>query len=59
MVKAIKKAKDDKALFELLLPYSKEEKVVSNALNLLEANLYKSANNIIDKEELMEFFEGE
>jgi hypothetical protein len=59
MVKAIKKAKDDKALFELLLPYSKEEKVVSNALNLLEANLYKSANNIIDREELMEFFEGE
>jgi len=57
MVKAIKKAKGDKALFELLLPYSKEGKVVSDALNLLEANLYKGSNHPIDREALMEFFE--
>jgi hypothetical protein len=59
MVKAIKKAKGDKALFELLLPYSKEGKVVSDTLNLLESNLYKGANNVIDREGLMEFFEEE
>ena len=57
MVKAIKKAKDDRALFELLLPYSKENSVISAALNLLEENLYKKGSNKIDRELLMEVFE--
>jgi len=57
MVKAIKKAKNDKALFELLLPYAKESSVISNTLNKLEENIYKSASNKIDRELLMEFFE--
>ena len=57
MVKAIRKSKDDRALFELLLPYSKESEVIAKALNRLEENLYKGGKNKIDKEVLMEFFE--
>ena len=57
IVKAIRKAKDDRALFSLLLPYSKESEVVSKALNALEENIYKKAENKIDRELLMEFFE--
>ena len=57
IIKMIKKAKDDKALFNILLPYSKEDKVVSNALNHLEENLYKKASHKINKEDLMDFFE--
>jgi hypothetical protein len=57
MVKMIRKAKSDKALFEILLPYSKKDKIISNALNKLEANIYRGDTNKIDKEELMEVFE--
>ena len=57
MIKAIKKSKNDKDLFELLLPYSKEHSVISKALNLLEENLYKGTSHKIDKEDLMEVFE--
>ena len=57
IIKMIQKAKDDRALFNILLPYSKEHFVISNALNKLEENLYKGSSHKIDKEELMEFFE--
>ena len=57
IIKSIKKAKDDKVLFTLLLPYAKENKIISDALNRLEENLYKNGIHKIDKEELMEFFE--
>jgi len=57
IVKMIRKAKNDRELFNLLLPYSKEHNVISNALNLLEDNIYKNASHKIDKEELMEIFE--
>ena len=57
IVKMIQKAKDDRALFTLLLPYSKEDTRISNALNQLEENLYKKASHKIDREDLMEFFE--
>ncbi len=57
MVRAIRKAKDDQALFNLLLPYSKKDKRISKALNLLEENIYKGGDNKIDREELMEVFE--
>jgi len=57
IVKAIRKAKDDRALFELLLPHSKEGRVITHALNQLEENLYRGGTNKIDRELLMEFFE--
>ena len=59
IVKAIKKAKNDKELFELLLPYSKKSEIITDVLNKLEENLYKKTNHKIDKNELMNFFEDE
>jgi len=35
-LKAIKKAKGDKELFYVLLPYAKRDEVISQALNKLE-----------------------
>ena len=57
IVKMIKKAKNDRALFNLLLPYSKEHPIIDNALNQLEENIYKDTSHKIDKEDLMEIFE--
>jgi len=57
IIKAIKKAKDDRTLFNILLPYAKKHSVISENLNKLEANLYRGADNKIDKEDLMEIFE--
>ena len=57
MVKAIKKAKDDKELFNLLLPHANAHKEIAEALNKLEKNIYKSGSETIDKEILMEVFE--
>lgn len=59
MIKAIRKAKDDQALFSLLLPHSKKHKVISEVLNQLEENLYRGGSNVIDKERVMEVFEEE
>lgn len=59
IIYSIKKAKKDKDLFELLLPHSKKNKLIGDILNKLEENLYKNANNKIDKKELINFFEDE
>ncbi len=57
IVKKIKKTKDDKELFELLLPYAKKDKLISTTLDKLEQNIYKFQNHKIDKLKLIEFFE--
>lgn len=59
IVLLIKKAKNDKDLFELLLPYSKKNELIKNTLIKLEENLYKKTNHKIDKKELINFFEDE
>ncbi len=59
MAEQIKKAKSDKALFELLLPYKKEDPVIEKALAQLEANLYRGAKNSVDKKGLISYFNGE
>lgn len=56
-VKAIKKAKSDRDLFDTLLPYAKKNPIIAHALNRLEENLYRGGKHKIDKEELMEIFE--
>ncbi len=55
---AIKKAKTDKELYDLLLPYSQkiELKVF---IKQLEENLYFNKANSIDKKELLEVFKSE
>jgi len=55
----IKKAKSDKALFELLLPYKKESALIDSALVQLEENLYRGAKHSIDKKALIKYFSGE
>jgi len=57
IVKMIKKAKGDKELFNVLLPYAKKDKIISKTLNELEENIYRNGKYKIDKEELMEVFE--
>jgi len=57
IIKRIQKAKDDRTLFTLLLPYAKENPTIGKALNRLEENLYQNGTHKIDKEELMEIFD--
>jgi len=59
MIKKIKKAKTDRELFDLLLPYSQKGKLIADTLEKLEENIYKKATHKIDKNELMDFFEEE
>jgi len=56
IMKKIKKAKTDKELFELLLPY-KDDIVIKEALIKLEKNIYASGVEKIDRGEILEFFE--
>jgi len=55
----VKKAKDDRELFELLLPYKNESAAVDTALAQLEENLYRGAHNSVDKKALTAYFDGE
>lgn len=59
IVTSIKKAKNDKELFKILLPFAKRDKIISETLNLLEENIYKKTKHKIDKEKVIEFFEDE
>ena len=52
IIVAIKKAKDDKTLFNILLPYAKEDVEIDNILHQLEENIYKSGQNKIDKKKV-------
>lgn len=54
----IKKSQNDKKLFELLLPYKNEGKVVDEALMQLEENLYKGSSHEVDKKALIAYFSG-
>ncbi len=56
IVQKIHKAKSDRELFDLLLPYAKESKTVEKTLSLLEENLYKGAKHKIDKQPLIDYF---
>jgi len=52
----IKKSTNDKALFELLLPYKNESMVIDGALMQLEENLYKGSSHKVNKKLLIEDF---
>jgi len=53
----IQKAKDDKTLFSLLLPYANESEIIKESLKKLEENIYKNADHKIDKEAILDFFD--
>lgn len=57
LLKSIEKAKEDKVLFELLLPFGAQDPLISETLQRLEANIYGGAKNAIDKTALLEWFE--
>ncbi len=57
ITKQIKKAKSDKELYALLLPYAKEGDFIQEVLHKLEENLYKGAHHKIDRNEIVDFFE--
>jgi len=57
ILKQIKKSKDDKTLFELILPYRDDDLFIKETLHKLEKNIYASGNEKIDKSELIEVFE--
>jgi len=54
---AIRKAKDEKELFELLLPYIKDDPQIEDAVKKLEENLFKGANHHVDKKLLARLIE--
>jgi len=56
IVAQIKKAKNDKELYKLLLPYAKDD-YIKEIVKKLEENIYKNAKNKIDKNELVDYFE--
>jgi hypothetical protein len=56
ITKMIQDAKDDKQLFDILLPYTNFDKQISNILKQLEDNIYKKSNNKIDKQKLYDIF---
>jgi len=57
IIKEIRKAKDDKTLFGLLLPYRDDDIFIKDSLRKLEKNIYSSGSEKVDKEELIELFE--
>lgn len=59
MAKKIKAVKDDRALFELLLPLKGSAPAVDEALEKLEANLYHGAKNVVDRKVLAAHFDGQ
>ena len=57
IIKKIQKAKTDKDLHKILLPFVNDSKVVANKLKKLEENIYKNGSNKIEKDTLFEYFE--
>jgi len=57
IIKKIEKSKDDKTLFELLLPFAHKDIRIKKALDKLEKNLYQNAKEKIDKEEILDYFD--
>jgi hypothetical protein len=56
ITKQIQKAKDDKTLYEILLPYANDADVIKDTLKLLEENIYKNNNHQINKQDLYDYF---
>jgi len=57
IVKKIEKAKNDKDLHKVLLPFANDSKVVAKELKKLEENIYKNGKNKVDKDALLDYFE--
>jgi len=56
IVKKIQKSKNDKELFDILLPYQNKNILLDNSLEKLEENIYNNGRNKISKKELVKYF---
>ena len=56
IINKIKKSKNDKELFEVLLPYGKRDEYIKNILEILEENIYGNHKAKIDKKEIIQYF---
>jgi len=56
IIKKIKKSKNNKELFEMLLPYGKKYSFIKDKLEILETNIYEKGTAKVDKKELIQFF---
>jgi hypothetical protein len=54
LIKQIKKAKDDKTLYDILLPYIKDN-TIQKYIKELENNLYNKGSSTINKKQLIEY----
>jgi len=57
ITKQISKAKDDKELYKILLPYAKEHEYLKEILEKLEENIYKNGKNRINKNDIIDYFD--
>jgi len=53
----VKRAKEDKALFELLLPYKSDDPELNTIIKQLEENIYHGGTHPIDKQLILEILE--
>ncbi len=56
IIKKIKKAKNDKELFDVLLPYGKNDDFIKSVLETLEENIYGKSKTKINKKEIVIHF---
>ncbi len=56
IIKKIKRAKNDKELFETLLSYGKNDRYIKNILESLEENIYAKGETKVNKKELIQYF---
>ncbi len=57
IIQQIEHAKDDKTLFNLLLPFTNDDSRIKEVVHKLEKNLYKNGNEKIDKDDILDYFE--
>ena len=56
IIKKIKRAKNDKELFETLLPWGKNDRYIKNILESLEENIYAKGETKVNKKEIIQYF---
>ncbi len=56
VITKIKKAKGNKELFDVLLPYGKSDKFIKNILETLEENIYGKKDSKVNKKEILQYF---
>jgi hypothetical protein len=57
LIKKIKKAKNNKELFNLLLPFAKSSEKLDEILKKLEENIYKNGTHKINKNDIIDIIE--